>query len=85
MLNGRWIIGRQLTSDSADTRLGSILAYVAGVLIPIFAVIGLAKLDPTEKELLFGLLLAVIASLLCVLLGLTITIHGVLRAKADAD
>ena len=85
MLNGRWIIERKLTSDSADTKLGSFLAYLGGLAIPLFAGLGLAKLHPTETELLFGVLLAVIASLLCVLLGLTITIHGALQAKSDAD
>ena len=30
MLNTRWIFRRQLTSDSADAKLGSVLAYVVG-------------------------------------------------------
>jgi len=85
------LVGQPLTSDATDTKFGSAAFYVAAVAIPVLVARRLPALELTEKELLFGVLLMVTASLLCVLLGLVLPVHQALRrgafgaAKADEE
>jgi len=85
MANLRAFLCSPLTSDRADTKLGSIAAFVVGALLPIMIFPKLEDLRPTEIELLLGLLLTITASLLCVLLGLVLPVYQAVKATEQKD
>lgn len=78
----RRILGQKLSSDRADASVGSIVSFGAAIALWVVVVPKLVTLGLTEPQLIFGLLLLLIASLLCVALGLLLPVYQAVRAIA---
>jgi len=76
-------LGKPLTSESHDTSVGSLLLYVAGLLVFVLGTLKLAGLQLTEAQLVLGLLATVCAALQLIVLGLLLDIRGRLRGRRE--
>jgi hypothetical protein len=66
--------GRTISSDAFDIRVGQGVSLVAGVLMLGVSMWKLTRLDLTEAQFLFGLLLSLCVPLLLFIVGLILPI-----------
>jgi len=78
------VLGRPLASDSRDASVGSILLYVAGVLLFILSTRKIASLQLTEAQLVLGLLVAICVTMQIVIMGMLLDVRARLQAR-DVD
>lgn len=64
------IMGFKITSDSFDLNLIRVAFFFTAIFVMILSLRKLSRLDLTEAELFFGVLLSLITPLLLVILGL---------------
>ncbi|MDO8665787.1 MAG: hypothetical protein Q7J79_04195, partial [Gemmatimonadales bacterium] len=50
--------GRTMSSDAFDTRLGQVVCFVAGMVMVLVSMWKLTRLDLSEAQFLFGVLLS---------------------------
>jgi hypothetical protein len=62
--------GHTVSNDAFDTKLGQGVCFLASVLILMVSLWELARLDLTEVQLFFGLLLSLAVPLLLLVVGL---------------
>ena len=74
-------LSHKITNDVFDMRLGQGACFVAGLLVLAVSLWKLTRLDLTESQLFFGLLLSFVTPLLFIVLGLLLPI---LRAVKKA-
>lgn len=72
-------MGRRVSSDVFDLRLGQVSAFAVGGLVFILSVWKLTRLDLTEAQLFLGVLLALIVPLLCIIMGFLCQIAAAVR------
>jgi len=73
------IMGHQITNDLFDKRLGRGACFVAAVLVLALSLWKLARLDLTEAQLFFGVLLSLATPLLLIVIGLLLSIPKAAR------
>jgi uncharacterized membrane protein YiaA len=66
--------GRRISSDALDQRLGQVVCFVAGVVVLVVSMWKLTRLDLSEAQFFFGLLLSLCVPLLLVIAGLVLPI-----------
>jgi len=66
--------GRTISSDAFDRRLGQVFCFVAGALMLVVSMWKLTRLDLSEAQFFFGLLLSLCVPLLLVIVGLVLPI-----------
>jgi uncharacterized membrane protein len=66
--------GHTISSDAFDRRLGQVVCFVAGVLMLVVSMWKLTRLDLSEAQFFFGLLLSLCVPLLLVIVGLVLPI-----------
>ena len=65
---------RRLSSDVFDRKLGQVACFGAGLLVLALSLWKVTRLDLTEAQLFFGVLLSLIVPLLCMIMGLLLPI-----------
>jgi uncharacterized membrane protein len=68
------ILNRNIVADDTLMRLGQFLCFVAGVFVLSLSLWKLSRLDLSEAQVFFGVLLSLITPLLLVLMGLLLPI-----------
>ena len=68
------IMGYRITNDSFDMNLARVASFVAAVFVMALSLGKLTRLELTEEQLFFGLLLSVITPLLMIIVGLLLPI-----------
>jgi len=76
---------RPLTSDTFDASVASKVLYAAGLLIFVLSVLKVTRLELSEWQLFFGLLLSIGVMVQIVLAGLLLEVHGRLAARQGDD
>ena len=76
------LLTRKLTSEAADSTFGSMVFFVVAVALWLIVIPKLVGLGLTEAQLIFGLLLLLVASLLCVAHGLLLPVYQAVRSMA---
>jgi uncharacterized membrane protein YiaA len=66
--------GHKISSDAFDKRLGQIVCFVAGALMLVVSMWKLTRLDLSEAQFFFGVLLSLCVPLLLVIVGLVLPI-----------
>jgi hypothetical protein len=74
---------KQVSTDARDASVCSKLLYASGLAIFVLSTLKIASLQVTEAQLVLGLLAAVCASMLTVMMGLLLEIRAGLQ-KATA-
>jgi hypothetical protein len=64
------ISGRKITTDNFDTKLAPMACFAAGILVLVLSFWKLTRLDLSEAQLFFGVLLTLCVSLLSIVVGL---------------
>ena len=64
------IMSRQITSDSFDLNLVRVASFIAAAVVLTLSIWKLTRLELTEKELFFGILLSLIIPFQLIVLGL---------------
>jgi hypothetical protein len=67
-------ITHKITSDTFDTKLGQAVCFITSVLVLVLSMWKLTRLDLSESQLFFGVLLSGCVPLLCVVVGLLLPI-----------
>jgi uncharacterized membrane protein YiaA len=62
-------LGRRISDDSFDAKLARVACFVAGVLVFALSIWKLTRLELSEAQLFFGVLLSGCVPLLCIILG----------------
>lgn len=73
------LLGYRITSDAWDGRLGQLVCFLAGVLVLVLSLWKLTRLELTEAQLFFGVLLSLAVPLLFIVVGLLLPISAALR------
>jgi cytochrome bd-type quinol oxidase subunit 2 len=68
-------LNRKITNEDSDIRVAQSVCFVAAVLVLALSQWKLARLDLTESQLFFGVLLSLAAPLLFVVIGLLLPIQ----------
>jgi uncharacterized membrane protein len=66
--------GHTISSDAFDRRLGQVVCFVAGLVMLVVSIWKLTRLDLSEAQFFFGLLLSLCVPLLLVIVGLLLPI-----------
>ena len=66
---GKFLV-RKISPESFDTKLGKLASFAVGLLVLVLSGWKLARLELTETELFFGVLLSLAVCLLFVVMGL---------------
>ena len=66
------LLGHTISSDAFDLKLGQGVCFLASTLILLVSLWELARLDLTEAQLFFGLLLSLCVPLLLLVVGLVL-------------
>ena len=64
--------GHTISSDAFDTRLGQVVCFVAGVVMLAVSMWKLTRLDLSEVQFFFGVLLSLCVPLLLFIVGLVL-------------
>ena len=67
-------MSRRTTSEAFDIRFAQVACFVAAVLVLALSIWKLTRLDLTETQLFFGVLLSLFVPLLCVVVGLLLPV-----------
>jgi uncharacterized membrane protein YiaA len=67
-------LGHKITSDALDVRLGQAVCFVGGVVMLAVSMWKLTRLDLSEAQFFFGVLLSLCVPLLLVIVGLVLPI-----------
>ena len=78
-------ITRPITSPSFDSRIGQVACWTSSLVLLVLGMLKLTTLPLTETELFFGVLLVLIASQLCVLIGLALPVCLVKSAGGEKE
>ena len=62
--------GRKISNEVFDLKLGQVVSFVTGILLFALSIMKLTKLDLSETELYFGVLLSLTVFFLCIIMGL---------------
>ena len=73
------LLGQKFTSDSFDAKLAQVGCFVAGVLVLAASFWKLTRLDLSEAQLFFGVLLSLCAPLLLIVVGLLLPVAAAQR------
>jgi len=73
------LVGERITGDSFDAKLAQLGCFVAGVLVLAVSFWKLTRLDLSEPQLLFGVLLSLCAPLLLIVVGLLLPVAAAQR------
>ncbi|MBI1746090.1 MAG: hypothetical protein HYR55_05835 [Acidobacteria bacterium] len=73
--------GRTITSDAFDTRLGQAVCFVGGMLMVVVSMWKLTRLELSEAQFFFGLLLSLCVPLLLFIVGLVLPIATTARKQ----
>ena len=68
------LLGRKISDDSFDRRLGQGVCFVASSVVALVSFWKLARLDLTEAQLFFGILVSLCTPLLLIVIGLLLPI-----------
>ena len=68
------MITHKITSDAFDAKLGQVACFVLAVLVLALSLWKLTRLDLSEAQLFFGVLLSGCVPLLCVVVGLLLPV-----------
>ena len=63
-------LSRKITNDVFDRRLGQCICFAAGLLVLALSFWKLTRLDLTEAQLFFGILLSFVMPLIFIVIGL---------------
>jgi hypothetical protein len=68
------LLGRRLSDSSFDAKLGQAVSFITGVLVFALSIWKLTRLELSEAQLFFGVLLSGCVPLLCVVVGLLLPV-----------
>ncbi|MDO8502731.1 MAG: hypothetical protein Q7S20_12890 [Gemmatimonadaceae bacterium] len=77
--------GHTISSDAFDRRLGQVVCFVAGVVMVVVSLWKLTRLDLSEAQFFFGVLLSLCVPLLLVIVGLVLPIATTPRGNNIPD
>ncbi len=75
----RQLLGKRVTDNLFDARLGQVVCFIAGVLVLALSLWKLTRLELTEAQLFFGVLLSLAVPLLFIVIGLLLPISSAMR------
>ena len=67
-------LGHKITSDTFDMKLAQVACFVVGLLVLVLSFWKLTRLDLSEAQLFFGVLLSLCAPLLFIIVGLLLPV-----------
>ena len=76
------MLGLRITNDSFDAKFGQFVCFAAAVLMMVLSFLKLTRLDLTEAQLFFGMLLSLIVPLLLIIIGLLLPVARAARGKS---
>ncbi len=68
------ILNRNIVADDTVAKLGRVLCFVAGIFVLVLSLWKLSRLDLTESQIFFGVLLSSITPILLIVSGLLLPI-----------
>lgn len=74
--------GRTVSSDAFDKTLGQGVCFIASIVILLVSLWELRRLDLTEAQLFFGLLMSLAVPLLLLIMGLLLPLAAAWRRPA---
>ena len=75
-------LGRKLSNDEFDLKLARVTCFGAGALVLVFSMWEVLRLDLTEVQVFFGVLLSLVVPLLCMIMGLLLPIAAIVRNRS---
>jgi hypothetical protein len=75
-------LSREITNDVFDRKLGQVASFVAGALVLVLSLGKLTRLELTEEQLFFGVLISLVVPLLLVVIGLLLPISTAAKRAA---
>ena len=77
--------GQTISSDAFDRRLGQVVCFIAAVVTLVVSLWKLTRLDLSEAQFFFGMLLSLCVPLLLVIVGLVLPIATTPRGNNILD